>query len=108
MERIASADRNNIERYRAVTEKDEDGKAPKVEPSYKKIMGLCEEAKKQNITWIWMDSICMDKTDSAEQDESIISMFEWYKRAAMCFVYLADVKRTSLSQDRPIEWFSRG
>ncbi|KAF6807437.1 vegetative incompatibility protein HET-E-1 [Colletotrichum sojae] len=37
---------------------------------------------------------CIDKTSSAELTEAINSMFSWYKRAARCYVYLADVSVT--------------
>jgi hypothetical protein len=33
----------------------------------------------------------IDKTSSAELSESINSMFNWYRKAEMCFIYLEDV-----------------
>lgn len=41
---------------------------------------------------------CINKTSSAELQEAINSMFEWYGRAKQCYAYLSDV---SLSRDAP-------
>lgn len=34
---------------------------------------------------------CIKKTDSSELARSLNSMFYWYQRAAICYVYLSDV-----------------
>ena len=47
---------------------------------------------KQGCQWVWIDTCCIDKRSSAELAESINSMYMWYQRAQVCFVYLADVK----------------
>lgn len=64
--------------------------------------------------WCWVDTVCIDKSSSAELSEAINSMYEWYARSDMCYVYLADVNAsTSVDSDRPSsfkqsEWFRRG
>ena len=67
------------------------------------------------IQWVWVDSICIDKSSSAELSEAINSMFSWYANAKECFVYMQDVPsraQTSALQfwrafDNS-EWFKRG
>ncbi|KAI0108157.1 HET-domain-containing protein [Daldinia grandis] len=56
-----------------------------------------EEAVKDGLDWVWVDTCCIDKTSSAELSESINSMFRWYKEASICYAYLADVKHSPLS-----------
>lgn len=59
------------------------------------------------------DTACIDKTSSAELSEAINSMFEYYRRSAVCFAYLDDV---SLGPHRDLnasdfiasQWFTRG
>ncbi|KAL8713132.1 MAG: hypothetical protein Q9220_002653 [cf. Caloplaca sp. 1 TL-2023] len=83
---------------------------------YRKIEVFCKMAQQQgNYDWVWVDTCCIDKKSSAELSEAINSMFEWYKRANHCFVYLSDV---ALKKDerpeafwkkfRKSAWFTRG
>ncbi|KAF2729050.1 hypothetical protein EJ04DRAFT_397408, partial [Polyplosphaeria fusca] len=55
---------------------------------------------------------CIDKSSSAELQEAINSMFQWYHRAAKCYVYLADVSYSGpVNVDqcfRKSRWFTRG
>ena len=45
--------------------------------------------------------IGIDKTSSSELSEAINSMFEWYKRSAVCYVYLPDVSYSCLEESTP-------
>ncbi|KAI0416782.1 heterokaryon incompatibility protein-domain-containing protein [Xylaria grammica] len=47
-------------------------------------------AAREGYEYIWIDACCIDKSSSAELSEAINSMFEWYARADICFVYLVD------------------
>ena len=82
--------------------------------SLKKIKGCCEESLKHGLDWVWIDTCCIDRTDSVELSEAINSMFRWYREAAACYVYLADVpddNNTDTSFDSPFcnsRWFTRG
>lgn len=58
---------------------------------YKKIEFTCEQARRDGLQWCWVDTCCIDKSSSAELSEAINSMFNWYKRAQVCYAYLADV-----------------
>lgn len=70
------------------------------------------------VQWVWIDTVCIDKTNSAELSEAINSMWNWYKRAKWCVAYLFDVRTENLDmrvegweirrQIRSSEWFRRG
>lgn len=81
---------------------------------WKKISGLCAQALQGGIQWVWIDTCCIKKSDSSELSEAINSMYDWYRRAAVCMVYLDDVppsarrsaeSEASLSRSK---WFKRG
>jgi hypothetical protein len=53
---------------------------------------LCvEQAKKDSLRYIWVDTCCINKANNAELSEALNSMFRWYRDAAKCYVYLSDV-----------------
>ncbi|KAI0634615.1 heterokaryon incompatibility protein-domain-containing protein [Trametes polyzona] len=56
-----------------------------------KIVQFCKVAREAGYKLIWLDSCCIDKTSSAEPTEAINSMYEWYRLADICYVYLEDV-----------------
>lgn len=62
---------------------------------WKKIEDCCALAKCQGIKWAWVDSCCIDKRSSAELTEAINSMWSWYKRASVCYVFLHDFHATA-------------
>lgn len=80
-----------------------------------KIDRTCRQAAEDNLKYVWVDTCCIDKTSSAELSEAINSMFRWYKRAAVCYVFLADLAGLPRSEDadelddsiRHCRWFSR-
>ncbi|RYP64442.1 hypothetical protein DL771_008746 [Monosporascus sp. 5C6A] len=78
-----------------------------------KLEGCCEQAKKDNLEYAWIDTCCINKDSSRELDEAINSMFRWYQEASICYAYLSDVP----SEDNPKDpgsrfscsrWFRRG
>ncbi|KAH9855752.1 hypothetical protein C2E23DRAFT_882548 [Lenzites betulinus] len=79
-----------------------------------KIRGACAYARAEGFDLIWIDSGCIDKTNSVELSEAINSMFRWYARATVCYVFLADVSavdgdpRAPGSSFRRSRWFTRG
>jgi Heterokaryon incompatibility protein (HET) len=80
---------------------------------FQKIVRCCETAQLQGINWAWIDTCCIDKTSSAELSNAINSMFNWYQRSKMCFVYLGDVTKIegvdeTLSEFKRSRWFTRG
>jgi Heterokaryon incompatibility protein (HET) len=82
---------------------------------YIKIKKACQQAQRDGYDWVWIDTICIDKTSPAELSEAINSMFRWYTNAAVCYVFLADVPNLSpkdcnapTSHFRRSRWFRRG
>jgi hypothetical protein len=84
---------------------------------YEKIKYSCEQARKDGIDWIWVDTVCTDKSSSAELSEAINSMFRWYQNAQICYAYLVDVPLESpglIPSSKPpksffsSKWWSRG
>jgi hypothetical protein len=89
-------------------------------PGYKKIRLCGKQAHRDELLYFWVDTCCIDKSDTAELSDSLRSMFSWYQKAAKCYVYLADVstkKRKAASNLgdytwepslRSCRWFTRG
>lgn len=80
---------------------------------HKKVLEACRLANSQSHTWIWIDTVCIDKTSSAELTEAINSMYQYYADARICFAYLRDVSPglpTQQTNDalQGSEWFRRG
>ena len=70
-----------------------------------KLQSFCLATLRHGYFWAWSDTCCIDKESSAELQESIGSMFSWYRQSALTMVHLADVSDT-----RPLtssEWFKR-
>lgn len=59
---------------------------------FAKITSACAQARADGLRYIWVDTNCIDKSSSAELSEAINSMFAWYKKSRVCYVYLADVE----------------
>ena len=89
-------------------------------PGYNKIRFCGEQVERDDLQYFWIDTCCIDKSSSAEVEEAINSMFCWYRNAAICYVYLADVSRLALdahgkpsqllweSSFQKSRWFTRG
>ena len=60
-------------------------------PGLNKVREFCALAAQDGFGWIWIDTCCIDKRSSAELSEAINSMYRWYNRSAVCYVYLGDV-----------------
>lgn len=73
---------------------------------FNKLQSFCEAASRYGLTFAWSDTCCIDKTSSSELDESIRSMFKWYRNSSICIAYLAQTVRVAdLMEDL---WFTRG
>lgn len=81
-----------------------------------KIKDFASFVKKHDVSngplkWIWIDTCCIDKQSSAELSEAINSMYQWYKRAKICYAYLNDVSCGGLAvrlKLKDSKWFTRG
>jgi hypothetical protein len=92
----------------------------KEKSGFVKIVKACRQAERDGFLWIWVDTVCIDKTSSAELSEAINSMYQWYELSDICFVYLEDVPAvqargpilaelaTEDSHFRRSRWFTRG
>ncbi|KAL8380751.1 hypothetical protein RB595_005165 [Gaeumannomyces hyphopodioides] len=58
---------------------------------FRKMQQCCRQALSDGLEWVWIDTCCIDKTSSAELSEAINSMFNWYRRAEVCYAFLGDV-----------------
>jgi hypothetical protein len=73
---------------------------------YKKIRRCCAQAASDGFKYVWIDTCCIDKTNSTELSEAINSMFAWYRNASECYTYLSDI--LSGSDFTTSKWFTRG
>lgn len=86
-----------------------------------KIVRACAKARERSLDWLWIDTCCIDKTNSVETARAINSMFEWYSTATVCYAYLDDVVKSESTPEQHIfkrqrperpnqesEWFERG
>jgi hypothetical protein len=78
--------------------------------AFHKIEMTCKLASVDRLAYVWVDTCCIDKSSSAELTEAINSMFVWYKRAAVCYVYLSDLKSSANVSTalKDCRWFRRG
>ncbi|KAH7905760.1 heterokaryon incompatibility protein-domain-containing protein [Hygrophoropsis aurantiaca] len=74
----------------------------------KKVQKYCRTAEFLGFQWAWSDTCCIDKGSSADQEESIASMFLWYRNSAITIVYLSDVNSSSSDALKRSLWFTRG
>jgi len=87
-----------------------------------KVDYTCQQARKDGLQWVWIDSCCIDKSSSAELSEAINSMYNWYAMSSVCYVYLSDFASTATVRDdatdaetlaakdelRMCRWWTRG
>lgn len=84
--------------------------------SWKKIQDACSMARRKGFLYIWIDSCCIDKTNSAELQEAINSMFRWYRNSGLCLALLSDVDKSEFELIEDLQsyatlisrWFTRG
>lgn len=90
---------------------------------YAKIRFCAERILEDGMEFFWIDTCCINRDSSEELQESITSMFSWYRNATKCYVFLADVSisrgisskssnRLSIHSWEPAfrrsRWFTRG
>ena len=76
---------------------------------YHKVVDACRKALEDDLDWIWIDTCCIDKSSSAELQEAINSMFDYYREATECYVYLRDLDEDCPRlTDRPRVHISEG
>ncbi|KAB5566995.1 heterokaryon incompatibility protein-domain-containing protein [Coniochaeta sp. 2T2.1] len=83
-----------------------------------KILHASLRGQSDGLSYLWVDTCCIDKTSSAELSEAINSMYAWYRNSTVCYAYLSDVPPLSPSGAPPhvissspfrrSRWFKRG
>ncbi|KAL6154048.1 hypothetical protein ACJBU6_07336 [Exserohilum turcicum] len=88
------------------------------EEGYRKLQFCAERAAQDELQYFWIDTCCIDRWNNNERSKAINSMFQWYKNAARCYVFLSDVSVSTATE--PVErsdweasfhdsvWFTRG
>ncbi|KAH8666944.1 heterokaryon incompatibility protein-domain-containing protein [Xylariales sp. PMI_506] len=83
-----------------------------VKKGFDKIVKCCEQARRDGLQWVWVDTCCIDKSSSAELTEAINSMYHWYESSAVCYAYFSDMvyefPRLNSFVFSCCRWFSRG
>ncbi|RYP66889.1 hypothetical protein DL771_007546 [Monosporascus sp. 5C6A] len=69
----------------------EEGRIDKPGVGSAKFQGSCQQAERDGLGYVWIDTCCIDKTNLVELSEAINSMFRWYRHASLCYAYLSDV-----------------
>ncbi|KAG0695049.1 hypothetical protein DFH29DRAFT_287134 [Suillus ampliporus] len=60
-----------------------------------KLQSFCKMARDAGYHWAWVDTCCIDQRNTVEVQESLNSMFTWYRNSALTAVYLSDVPPSS-------------
>ncbi|KAG1817255.1 heterokaryon incompatibility protein-domain-containing protein [Suillus subaureus] len=60
-----------------------------------KLQKFCAVARDAGYRWAWVDTCCIDQKNNVELQESINSMFIWYRHSALTIIYLSDVRASS-------------
>lgn len=85
-------------------------------PGYQKIEYCGQQARRDGLRYWWVDTCCIDKTNTAEYRHAVKSMYRWYQSATICYVYLADVSTERCEAEKrswklafaESRWFTRG
>jgi tetratricopeptide (TPR) repeat protein len=90
----------------------------KKEEGYRKLQFCAERAAQDELQYFWIDTCCIDRWNNNERSKAINSMFQWYKDAARCYVFLSDVSVSTKTEPiqcsdweasfRASAWFTRG
>lgn len=80
-----------------------------------KVASALDAANQLGLEFLWVDTCCINKSNSTELMESLACMGDWYANAKVCLVYLSDMVSTSFqdpgfdSVDKKLpEWSTRG
>jgi hypothetical protein len=91
------------------------GSKSKSKEGYDKIQFCVQQAQRDGLHHVWVDTCCINKNEGTELQHAINSMFRWYQAAEQCYVYLWDVSTTDgcmIDEWEPAFrkslWFTRG
>ncbi|PON27190.1 hypothetical protein TGAM01_v204139 [Trichoderma gamsii] len=84
---------------------------------FSKIRDTCKKAYSHGLDYAWVDTCCIDKSNSTELSEAINSMFKWYKNSAIAYAFLEDYPSPKIEKPALTtaavgfghsRWFTRG
>jgi tetratricopeptide (TPR) repeat protein len=88
------------------------------EEGYRKLEFCAKQATQDKLQYFWIDTCCIDRWNNSERSKAINSMFQWYKNATRCYVFLSDVSASTATEPvqrsdweasfRASAWFTRG
>ncbi|CAH0045504.1 unnamed protein product [Clonostachys solani] len=85
---------------------------PPAKAGYAKIKNALNQAIRDGLDYLWVDTNCIDKPNWSELAEAINSMFAWYRDAVVCYAYLEDADEFPIPPTRQelqdCRWFTRG
>jgi Heterokaryon incompatibility protein (HET) len=89
---------------------------------WKKIEFCIKRALMDGLKYCWLDTCCIDRSNSVELSEAIKSMFRWFRNATKCYVILEDLsvpkaeftslrpaqsRALGIAEDLKLKWFTR-
>ena len=60
-----------------------------------KLQSFCKTVRDAGYRWAWVDTCCIDQSNNVEVQQSVNSMFAWYRHSALTVIYLSDVPPSS-------------
>jgi hypothetical protein len=78
---------------------------------FAKVKDTCKLASDDGYSWVWIDSCCIDKESSTDVDKAINSMWAYYMKSNICYVYMADIPDALAGWSinfQKSNWFTRG
>lgn len=87
---------------------------------FAKIRFCATQAAADGLQYFWVDTCCIDKTNSVELTYALNSMYRWYRDSIHCYVYMEDVETRDVLRERRSQeakwhdafqhsrWFTRG
>jgi tetratricopeptide (TPR) repeat protein len=88
------------------------------EEGYRKLGFCANQAAQDELQYFWIDTCCIDRWNNNERSKAINLMFQWYKDATRCYVFLSDVSVSTATEPaqrsdweasfRASAWFTRG
>ena len=67
--------------------------------THHKLKMFCKIVQDARLQWAWSDTCCINKADSAVQQEALVAMFKWYEGSTLTVIFLCDVSSPSRRGD---------
>ncbi|XP_014552054.1 hypothetical protein COCVIDRAFT_82402, partial [Bipolaris victoriae FI3] len=74
---------------------------------YRKLVFCAKQAALDGLEYFWVDTCCIDRSDSVTLEDAINSLSSYYQNAAKCYVYLSDVSTegwSEISEESDCKW----